>query len=163
MFVLDIDYVSPEQLAETIKVIQEALVNWNAVVAHGTYFELPISKHTVHPSKGLCSSFFSNYTDEFVDAMWREIKLSKGSTIFPVGGRNEFYDWGYPNKRWANPKRKELAERCIPYLQAKLECALLEQQLNSERWDKVAEHLDIVDLPDGPCSLTLLHEPRGDG
>ncbi|AYD85889.1 hypothetical protein HOU31_gp05 [Acinetobacter phage vB_AbaP_46-62_Aci07] len=114
-----------KQLQDTIAQLKEALVNWNYVVAtNGERIHLPITKKLVNAKRGLCFTFFGDYPDWFVDEMWYQLKNPEGTYIFPVGGLEEFY--GNPN-RWANPKRKELAERCVPYLQAKLEAALLKE------------------------------------
>lgn len=114
-----------KQLQDTIAQLKEALVNWNYVVAQdGVPVHLPITKKTVHAKRGLCFAFFRDYPDCFVDEMWHQLKNPEGTISFPVSGHSEFY--GNPN-RWANPKRKELAERCVPYLQAKLEAALLKE------------------------------------
>ncbi|QGK90456.1 hypothetical protein APK87_06 [Acinetobacter phage vB_AbaP_APK87] len=112
-----------KQLQDTIVQLKEALVNWDYVVAqYGVPVQLPITKLSVHGMRGLCHAFFIDYPDWFVDEMWDQLKNPEGTWLYPVGGREEFYS--DPN-RWANPKRKKLAERCIPYLQAKLEAALL--------------------------------------
>lgn len=114
-----------KQLQDTIAQLNEALENWDYVVVQdGALVQLPITKKVVDANRGLCFSFFSDYPDWFVDEMWGQLKNPEGWWLYPVGGREEFY--GDPN-RWANPKRKELAERCIPYLQAKLEVALLKE------------------------------------
>ncbi|AQN32655.1 hypothetical protein FDH32_gp03 [Acinetobacter phage vB_AbaP_AS11] len=114
-----------KQLQDTIAQLQEALVNWNYVVAQdGESVQLPITKKMVHPQRGLCFAFFSGYPAWFVDEMWDQLKNPEGTWLYPVGGREEFYS---DPIRWANPKRKELAERCVPYLQAKLEAALLKE------------------------------------
>ncbi|UAW09815.1 hypothetical protein APK16_03 [Acinetobacter phage APK16] len=114
-----------KQLQDTIAQLNEALENWDYVVAqHGCPVQLPITKKMVHANRGLCFAFFSDYPDCFIDEMWDHLKNPEGTWLFPVGGREEFYS--DPN-RWANPKRKALAERCIPYLRAKLEAALLKE------------------------------------
>ncbi|QOV07707.1 hypothetical protein fBA1_003 [Acinetobacter virus fBenAci001] len=113
------------QLQDTIAQLQEALWNWDYVVAHeGIPVQLPITKKRVHAISGLCNAFFSDYPAWFVAKMWDQLKNPEGTVLYPVGGREEFYN---ALNRWANPKRKELAERCIPYLQAKLEAALLKE------------------------------------
>lgn len=114
-----------KQLQDTIEQLNEALANWDYVVEQeGIPVQLPITKKMVHASRGLCFAFFSDYPAWFVDEMWYQLKNPEGTWLYPVGGREEFYT--YLN-RWANPKRKELAERCIPYLQTKLEAALLKE------------------------------------
>lgn len=114
-----------KQLQETIVQLQEALVLWDYVVSQdGVRVQLPITKLSVNAKRGLCFTFFGDYPDWFIDEMWGQLKNPEGTWLFPVGGREEFYSG--PN-RWANPKRKELAERCVPYLQAKLEDALLKE------------------------------------
>ncbi|QVD48848.1 hypothetical protein APK128_gp05 [Acinetobacter phage vB_AbaP_APK128] len=113
-----------KQLQDTIAQLNEALVNWDYVVTNGERVQLPITKKVVNANRGLCFVFFLTYPDWFVEEMWAQLKNPEGTCIFPVGGDTEFY--ATPN-RWANPKRKELAERCIPYLQAKLEAALLKE------------------------------------
>ncbi|UAW09759.1 hypothetical protein APK09_03 [Acinetobacter phage APK09] len=114
-----------KQLQDTIAQLQEALVNWNYVVAQdGESVQLPITKKRVHAKRGLCAAFFGDYPAWFVDEMWDQLKNPEGTWLYPVGGREEFYS---DPIRWANPKRKELAERCVPYLQAKLEAALLKE------------------------------------
>ncbi|UAW09926.1 hypothetical protein APK86_03 [Acinetobacter phage APK86] len=116
---------SIKQLQDTIAQLKEALVNWNYVVSQdGCTVQLPITKLSVNALRGLCSTFFGDYPNWFVDEMWDQLKNPEGTWLYPVGGREEFYT--YLN-RWANPKRKALAERCIPYLQAKLEAALLKE------------------------------------
>lgn len=111
-----------KRLQDTIAQLNEALVNWDYVVSQeGILVQLPITKLTVSAVRGLCSAFFSDYPDWFVDEMWEQLKNPEGTWLYPVGSREEFY--GAPN-RWANPKRKALAERCVAYLQAKLEAAL---------------------------------------
>lgn len=114
-----------KQLQDTIAQLNEALENWDYVASQdGVHVQLPITKKTVHATHGLCFAFFIDYPDWFVDEMWYQLKNPEGTYIFPVGGHREFYS--NPNL-WANPKRKALAERCIPYLQAKLEAALLKE------------------------------------
>lgn len=114
-----------KQLQDTIAQLNEALENWDYVVAQdGEPVQLPITKLTVKAKRGLCFTFFTDYPDWFVDKMWDQLKNPEATWLYPVEGREEFY--GAPN-RWANPKRKALAERCIPYLQAKLEAALLKE------------------------------------
>lgn len=114
-----------KQLQDTIAQLKEALVNWNYVVEQdGASVQLPITKTSVSANFGLCYAFFVRYPTRFVDEMWRQLKHLEGTYVFPVGGFEEFSS--NPN-RWANPKRKELAERCVPYLQAKLEAALLKE------------------------------------
>ncbi|WDS49620.1 hypothetical protein F70K44_004 [Acinetobacter phage F70-K44] len=114
-----------KQLQDTIAQLNEALVIWDYVVAkNGEPVQLPITKKIVKSNRGLCYVFFLTYPDGFIDEMWDQLKNPDGTWLFPVGGREEFYSG--PN-RWANPKRKELAERCIPYLQAKLDDALLKE------------------------------------
>ncbi|MGM7364876.1 hypothetical protein ACNTMJ_28060 [Klebsiella pneumoniae] len=114
-----------KQLQDTIAQLNEALENWDYVVSlDGEPVQLPITKKIVKSTRGLCYVFFLTYPDLFIDGMWDQLKNPEGTWLFPVGGREEFYS--DPN-RWANPKRKELAERCIPYLQAKLEAALLKE------------------------------------
>ncbi|UAW10036.1 hypothetical protein APK20_03 [Acinetobacter phage APK20] len=114
-----------KQLQDTIAQLNEALENWDYVVAQeGIPVQLPITKKRVHAISGLCNAFFSDYTTRFVDEMWRQLKNPEGTVLYPVGGQEEFYN---VRNRWANPKRKELAERCVPYLQAKLEAALLKE------------------------------------
>uniref|UniRef100_A0AAU8KWU5 Uncharacterized protein n=2 Tax=Viruses TaxID=10239 RepID=A0AAU8KWU5_9CAUD len=115
-----------KQLQETITQLKEALLNWEYVVAQdGTQVQLPITKVLVDSKRGLCSSFFTGYTGRFVNAMWEQIKNPEGTWLYPVAGHDEWYDSKY--NRWANHKRKELAERCVPYLQAKLEAVLLKE------------------------------------
>ncbi|HCH8289411.1 TPA: hypothetical protein NNU74_004514 [Salmonella enterica] len=112
-----------KQLQDTIAQLKEALVNWNYVASQdGVPIQLPMTKVMVDAKSGLCFAFFMYYPTHFVDDMWRHLKNPEGSYLFPVGGGAEFV--ANPN-RWANPKRKALAERCIPYLKAKLEAALL--------------------------------------
>ncbi|ASN73413.1 hypothetical protein FDI32_gp05 [Acinetobacter phage vB_AbaP_B5] len=112
-----------KQLQDTIAQLKEALVNWNYVVAQdGIHVQLPITKKMVHAISGLCNTFFSDYPDWFIDEMWEKLKNPEGTWLYPVGGREEFYN---AHNRWANPKRKALAERCVEYLQAKLEAELL--------------------------------------
>ncbi|APW79791.1 hypothetical protein AS12_gp03 [Acinetobacter phage vB_AbaP_AS12] len=114
-----------KQLQDTIAQLKEALENWDYVVAQeGIPVQLPITKVSVHAKRGLCYAFFKDYPDWFVDEMWQQLKNPEGTWLYPVGGREEFYS--DPN-RWANPKRKALAERCVVYLQAKLEAALLKE------------------------------------
>lgn len=114
-----------KQLQDTIAQLQEALVNWDYVVSQdGASVQLPITKKIVKSNRGLCYVFFLTYPDLFIDEMWDQLKNPEGTWLFPVGGREEFYS--DPN-RWANPKRKALAERCVVYLQAKLEAALLKE------------------------------------
>lgn len=114
-----------KQLQDTIAQFKDALANWDYVVAQdGEPVQLPITKKMVHSNRGLCFAFFTDYPVWFVDEMWDHLKNPEGNCIYPVGGLEEFYS--YPN-RWANPKRKALAERCIPYLQAKLEAAFLKE------------------------------------
>ena len=114
-----------KQLQDTIAQLKEALVNWDYVVSQeGIPVQLPTTKLTVSAKRGLCSGFFTDYPDWFVDKMWDQLKNPEGTWLYPVGGREEFYS---DPIRWANPKRKELAKRCIPYLQAKLEAALLKE------------------------------------
>ncbi|QIW86320.1 hypothetical protein [Acinetobacter virus vB_AbaP_AGC01] len=114
-----------KQLQATIAQLKEALVNWNYVVSQdGEIVQLPITKKMVHAQRGLCFAFFRDYPAWFVDEMWCQLKNPEGTHIFPVGGHYEFY---YNHNRWANPKRKEMAERCVVYLQAKLEAALLKE------------------------------------
>ena len=114
-----------KQLQDTIAQLNEALENWDYVVSQdGVPVQLPITKLSVHTSRGLCSAFFGDYPDWFIDKMWDQLKNPEGTWLYPVGGREEFH--GNPN-RWANPKRKEMAERCVPYLQAKLKAALLKE------------------------------------
>ncbi|UAW07683.1 hypothetical protein APK37_04 [Acinetobacter phage APK37.1] len=114
-----------KQLQDTIAQLKESLVNWDYVVAKdGVQVQLPITKLTVHARRGLCSAFFMGYPDEFIDEMWSQLKNPEGTWLYPVGGREEFYSEPI---RWANPKRKALAERCVVYLQAKLEDALLKE------------------------------------
>ncbi|HCH8419238.1 TPA: hypothetical protein NNR24_004460 [Salmonella enterica] len=114
-----------KQLQDTIAQLKEALVNWNYVVAQdGVHVQLPITKLTVNARRGLCYAFFMGYPDWFIDEMWSQLKNPEGTWVYPVEGHFEF--WDNPN-RWANPKRKELAERCVVYLQAKLEAALLKE------------------------------------
>ncbi|HCH8298231.1 TPA: hypothetical protein N2619_004555 [Salmonella enterica] len=116
---------SIKQLQDTIAQLKEALVNWNYVVSQdGCTVQLPITKWMVNSKRGLCVTFFKYYPNWFVDEMWDQLKNPEGTWLYPVGDREEFYS--DPN-RWANPKRKELAERCVPYLQAKLEAALLKE------------------------------------
>ncbi|URQ05062.1 hypothetical protein ABSZ6_04 [Acinetobacter phage AB_SZ6] len=113
-----------KQLQDTIAQLNEALDNWDYVVVQdGALVQLPITKKVVDANRGLCLAFFRNYPDWFVDEMWDQLKNPEGTWLYPVGGREEFYTYN----RWANPKRKELAERCVPYLQAKLEAALLKE------------------------------------
>ncbi|QGH71525.1 hypothetical protein ABK483_gp04 [Acinetobacter phage vB_AbaP_APK48-3] len=113
-----------KRLQDTIAQLNEALENWDYVSQDGILVQLPITKLTVSAVRGLCATFFSDYPDWFVDEMWEQLKNPEGTWLYPVGGREEFYSG--PN-RWANPKRKELAERCVPYLQAKLKAALLKE------------------------------------
>ncbi|WEM05721.1 hypothetical protein [Acinetobacter phage vB_AP_P1489] len=114
-----------KQLQDTIEQLNEALANWDYVVAQeGIPVQLPITKKMVHAHRGLCVAFFGDYPAWFVDEMWDQLKNPEGTWLYPVGGREEFYS--YLN-RWANPKRKEMAERCVVYLQAKLEAALLKE------------------------------------
>ncbi|AKQ06811.1 hypothetical protein AVT44_gp06 [Acinetobacter phage Fri1] len=114
-----------KQLQDTIAQLNEALANWDYVVAQdGIPVYLPITKKMVHANRGLCFAFFTDYPDWFVDEMWKQLKNPEGTWVYPVGGLEEFYS---DLNRWANPKRKELAERCVPYLQAKLEAALLKE------------------------------------
>ncbi|UAW09869.1 hypothetical protein APK77_03 [Acinetobacter phage APK77] len=114
-----------KQLQDTIAQLKEAIANWDYVVSQDDVpVQLPLTKLTVNARRGLCVTFFSDYLDLFIDKMWDQLKNPEGTWLYPVGGREEFYS--YLN-RWANPKRKELAERCIPYLQAKLEAALLKE------------------------------------
>lgn len=114
-----------KQLQDTIAQLNEALVNWDYVVSQeGLLVQLPITKLTVSAVSGLCSTFFSDYPDWFIDEMWDQLKNPEGTWLYPVGDQEEFCS--HPN-RWANPKRKALAERCIPYLRAKLEAALLKE------------------------------------
>uniref|UniRef100_A0AAU8KV91 Uncharacterized protein n=2 Tax=unclassified bacterial viruses TaxID=12333 RepID=A0AAU8KV91_9VIRU len=115
-----------KQLQDTIAQLNEALKNWDYVVSQeGIPVQLPITKLTVHAKRGLCFTFFTDYPDWFVNAMWEQIKNPEGTWLYPVAGHDEWYDSKY--NRWANPKRKKLAERCVPYLQAKLEAALLKE------------------------------------
>ncbi|QGK90404.1 hypothetical protein APK44_04 [Acinetobacter phage vB_AbaP_APK44] len=115
-----------KQLQDTIAQLNEALANWNYVVSQeGIPVQLPITKKMVHANRGLCFAFFDDYPDWFVDEMWDQLKNPEGNCIFPVGGDTEFYTT--PN-RWANPKRKEMAELCVMYLQGQLEIALLEEE-----------------------------------
>ncbi|QQO92927.1 hypothetical protein CPT_Pipo_006 [Acinetobacter phage Pipo] len=114
-----------KQLQDTIAQLNEALENWDYVVSQeGIPVQLPITKKMVGAHRGLCFAFFSDYPDWFIDEMWDQLKNPEGTWLFPVGGREEFYT--YLN-RWSNPKRKEMAERCVPYLQAKLEAVLLKE------------------------------------
>ncbi|QVQ34739.1 hypothetical protein [Acinetobacter phage vB_AbaP_WU2001] len=114
-----------KQLQDTIAQLNEALENWDYIVSQdGEPVQLPITKVSVNAKRGLCHAFFRDYPTSFVEDMWWHLKNPEGSYLFPVGGGAEFV--GNPN-RWANPKRKGLAERCIPYLQAKLEAALLKE------------------------------------
>nr|CAH1066733.1 Uncharacterised protein [Acinetobacter phage MD-2021b] len=114
-----------KQLQDTIAQLNEALENWDYIVSQdGEPVQLPITKKIVKSNRGLCYVFFLTYPDWFVDEMWQQLKNPEGTWLYPVEGREEFYS--DPN-RWANPKRKALAERCIPYLQAKLEVALLKE------------------------------------
>ncbi|WIS40117.1 hypothetical protein vBAbaAutChT04_038 [Acinetobacter phage vB_AbaAut_ChT04] len=114
-----------KQLQDTIAQLNEALENWDYIVSQdGEPVQLPITKKIVKSNRGLCYVFFLTYPDWFVDEMWQQLKNPEGKWLYPVEGREEFYS--DPN-RWANPKRKALAERCIPYLQAKLEVALLKE------------------------------------
>ncbi|URQ05145.1 hypothetical protein APK127v_03 [Acinetobacter phage APK127v] len=114
-----------KQLQDTIAQLNEALENWDYIVAtNGERVQLPITKKVVNANRGLCFVFFLTYPDWFVEEMWNQLKNPEGTCIFPVGGDTEFYTT--PN-RWSNPKRKALAERCIPYLQGKLEAALLKE------------------------------------
>ncbi|WUV29618.1 hypothetical protein [Acinetobacter phage vB_AbaP_W8] len=111
-------------MQDTIAQLKDALANWDYVVAQdGEPAQLPITKKIVKSNRGLCYVFFLTYPDGFIDEMWDQLKNPDGTWLFPVGGREEFYSG--PN-RWANPKRKALAERCIPYLQTKLEALLKE-------------------------------------
>lgn len=115
-----------KQLQDTIAQLNEALVNWDYVVSQdGVPVYLPITKKMVNARRGLCYVFFLTYPDWFIEEMWEQLKNPEGTCIFPVGGGTEFCTT--PN-RWANPKRKELAERCVPYLQAKLEAELLKEE-----------------------------------
>lgn len=60
-----------KQLRDTIAQLNEALVNWDYVVAQdGKLVQLPITKLTVHARRGLCSTFFMGYPDWFIDKMW---------------------------------------------------------------------------------------------
>ncbi|AZU98511.1 hypothetical protein [Acinetobacter phage AbKT21phiIII] len=114
-----------KQLQDTIAQLKEALVNWDYVVAQdGVPVYLPITKKMVNAKRGLCYVFFLVYPSWFVVDMWRILKNPEGNYIYPVGGHSEFFS--NPNL-WANPERKALAERCVPYLQAKLEAALLKE------------------------------------
>lgn len=114
-----------KQLQDTIAQLKEALANWDYVVAcDGVEVQLPITKKVVNSMCGLCVAFLSYYPARFVAEMWSQLKNPEGTLLFPVGGFEEFTS--NPN-RWANPKRKELAERCVPYLQAKLEAELLKE------------------------------------
>ncbi|HCH8378488.1 TPA: hypothetical protein NNT01_004494 [Salmonella enterica] len=114
-----------KQLQDTIAQLKEALVNWDYVVAQdGIPVYLPITKKMVHANRGLCVAFFLVYPSRFIDEMWHQLKNPEGTSLFPVGGHEEFWD---NTNRWANPKRKEMAERCVAYLQAKLEAALLKE------------------------------------
>ncbi|QQM15041.1 hypothetical protein CPT_Paty_007 [Acinetobacter phage Paty] len=114
-----------KQLQDTIAQLNEALENWDYVVSQeGIPVQLPTTKKMVGANRGLCVAFFSDYPDWFIDEMWDQLKNPEGTWLFPVGGREEFYS---DCNRWANPKRKELAERCVPYLQAKLEAVLLKE------------------------------------
>ncbi|WKV23639.1 hypothetical protein vBAbP7_0004 [Acinetobacter phage vB_Ab-P-7] len=114
-----------KQLQDTIVQLKEALVNWDYVVAQdGIPVQLPITKKMVHAKRGLCTAFFGDYPNWFVDEMWDQLKNPEGTWLYPVGNREEFYS---AHNRWSNPKRKEMAERCVVYLQAKLEAALLKE------------------------------------
>uniref|UniRef100_A0AAU8KXQ6 Uncharacterized protein n=3 Tax=unclassified bacterial viruses TaxID=12333 RepID=A0AAU8KXQ6_9VIRU len=114
-----------KQLQDTIAQLNEALVHWDCVVTtNGERVQLPITKKVVKANRGLCFVFFLTYSDWFVEEMWDQLKNPEGNRIFPVGGEEEFYG---DSNRWSNPKRKALAERCIPYLQAKLEAALIKE------------------------------------
>ncbi|QOV07756.1 hypothetical protein fBA2_002 [Acinetobacter virus fBenAci002] len=114
-----------KQLQDTIAQLKEALVNWNYVVSQdGVRVQLPVTKLSVHAKRGLCFTFFGDYPDWFIDEMWDQLKNPEGTWLYPVEGHEEFTN---NSNRWANPKRKELAERCVPYLQAKLEAALLKE------------------------------------
>ena len=111
-----------KQLQDTIAQLKDALANWDYVVSQdGVLVQLPITKLMVNATRGLCFTFFFDYPDWFMNEMWDQLKHPYGTCVYPVGGREEFYSG--PN-RWANPKRKALAERCVVYLQAKLEVAL---------------------------------------
>ncbi|UVD33027.1 hypothetical protein [Acinetobacter phage vB_Ab4_Hep4-M] len=114
-----------KQLQDTIAQLNEALENWDYVVSQdGCSVQLPSTKKMVNAKRGLCVTFFRDYPGWFVDKMWYQLRNPEGTWLYPVGGREEFYS--YLN-RWSNPKRKALAERCVPYLQAKLEAALLKE------------------------------------
>ncbi|CAL1776721.1 hypothetical protein BRC2024_YMPIZCAT_CDS_0039 [Acinetobacter phage vB_AbaP_Margaret] len=116
-----------KQLQDTIEQLNEALLHWDYVVSQeGLPVKLPTTKLMVSANFGLCYSFFKNYTTRFVDEMWDQLKNPEGTSLFPVDGKEEFFRW-CDNTRWANPKRKEMAERCVIYLQAKLEAALLKE------------------------------------
>ncbi|UNI74932.1 hypothetical protein CPTAbTP3Phi1_004 [Acinetobacter phage AbTP3phi1] len=113
-----------KQLQDTIAQLNEALLHWDYVVAQeGIPVQLPITKKMVRANRGLCVAFFLTYPDLFIGKMWDQLKNPEGTWLYPVGGREEFHS---DLNRWANPKRKALAERCIPYLQTKLEALLKE-------------------------------------
>ena len=60
-----------KQLQDTIAQLNEALENWDYVVSQdGVPVQLPITKLSVHTSRGLCSAFFGDYPDWFIDKIW---------------------------------------------------------------------------------------------
>ncbi|MFA1104196.1 hypothetical protein ACDI66_26300, partial [Klebsiella pneumoniae] len=82
-----------KQLQATIAQLKEALANWNYVVDQdGCSVQLPITKKMVNAKRGLCVTFFSDYSNWFIDKMWHQLKNPKGTWLYPVGGREEFYD-----------------------------------------------------------------------
>ena len=120
---------SRNDLQDTLNLLHTVLANWNMLSAvpnnlqQGVY-SYDFDGYHVVLRRGLCSLLGLVHTDDR-DAMFECYEDFSGSTVYPVGGFEE-YDYEYFNNKYANPQRKYLLTHCI---------SLIEEYLNESADD----------------------------
>ena len=118
-------------LQDTLNLLHTVLANWDmlAAIPNNPWHEVChynfvgchylFDDYHVATRRGLCSLLILVHTDDR-DAMFECWEDFSGSTMYPVGGFDEYQHEYYDNK-YANPQRKYLLTHCI---------SLIEEYLN---------------------------------